>query len=98
VAHDIQFDYNFISQSMKKYDLGELLNRKLCTINLSKKLIKIERYGLKYLKEHLEIEQGSHHRAFSDAYCTTMILLECLKIAPKEIDTAEKLISFSHGK
>ncbi len=98
VAHDINFDYKFISQSMKKYDLGELLNRKLCTIDLSKKLIEIERYGLKYLKEHLQIDQGSHHRAFSDAYCTAMVLLECIQRVPKHIDTAEKLISFSHGK
>jgi DNA polymerase-3 subunit epsilon len=98
VAHDIKFDYNFISQSMKKYDLGELLNRKLCTINLSRKLIQIERYGLKYLKEHLEIDQGSHHRAFSDAYCTGMVLLECLQRLQKEVCTTEELISFSRGK
>ena len=95
VAHDINFDYKFISDSMRKYDLGELCNRKICTINLSKKLIDIERYGLKYLKEHLEIDEGSHHRAYSDAYCTTMVFLECLKRVPKTIVTSEDLIRFS---
>lgn len=95
VAHDINFDYKFISDSMKKYDLGELYNRKLCTINLSQKLIDIQRYGLKYLKEHLEIEEGEHHRAFSDAYCTTMVFQECLQRIPKHVITSEDLISFS---
>jgi DNA polymerase III subunit epsilon len=95
VAHDINFDYKFISDSMRKYDLGELCNRKLCTINLSKKLIEIERYGLKYLKEHLEIDEGSHHRAYSDAYCTTMVFLECLKRLPNDVITSEDLIRFS---
>jgi DNA polymerase III subunit epsilon len=95
VAHDINFDYKFISDSMKKYDLGELYNRKLCTINLSQKLIRIERYGLKYLKEHLEIDEGEHHRAFSDAYCTAIIFLECLKRLPKHIKTSEELIEFT---
>lgn len=28
VAHDIKFDYNFISDSFEKYNLGKLLNRK----------------------------------------------------------------------
>ncbi len=95
VAHDINFDYKFISDSFKQYDLGELCNRRLCTINLSKKLIDIERYGLKYLKEHLEIEEGEHHRAFSDAYCTTIVLLECLKRIPSDLKSVEDLIEFS---
>jgi DNA polymerase-3 subunit epsilon len=95
VAHDINFDYKFISDSMKKYDLGQLCNRRLCTINLSKKLIDIERYGLKYLKEHLEIEGEEHHRAFSDAYCTTIVLQKCLEKLPEDIIYGEDLIQFS---
>jgi DNA polymerase III subunit epsilon len=95
VAHNINFDYKFISDSLHKYDLGKLYNRKLCTINLSQKLIETERYGLKYLKEHLKIEEGEHHRAFSDAYSTTMVLKECLQRLSKDIVYSEDLISFS---
>ncbi len=95
VAHSIAFDYKFISQSFKKYNLGELCNRKICTIDLSKKVIECERYGLKYLKEHLNIDINNHHRALSDALSTQKILDICLHSLPKDIITTEDLISFS---
>lgn len=96
VSHPIKFDYKFISDSMKRYDLGGLYNRKLCTINLSEKLIEVERYGLKYLKEYLHIENENHHRAYSDAYCTTMVLKECLALLSNNIQYSEELIDFSN--
>jgi len=95
VAHNISFDYKFISDSFKKYDLGELYNRKLCTIDLSKKIIDIERYGLKYLAQELNIDIEEHHRALNDAYVATVILEYCLNRLPKTIKNTEELISFS---
>lgn len=95
VAHAITFDYKFISDSFKKYDLGELCNRRLCTIDLSKKLIECERYGLKYLKEHLNINIDNHHRAFSDALSTQKILEVCLERLPENVVTTEDLIKFT---
>ena len=95
VAHAIAFDYKFISDSFKKYDLGELCNRRLCTIDLSKKVIDCERYGLKYLKEHLNIDIDNHHRAFSDALSTQKILEVCFEKLPTNIITTEDLITFS---
>ncbi len=98
VAHPILFDYKFINDSFKKYDLGELCNRRICTIELSKKIIDTHRYGLKYLKEYLNIDIENHHRAFSDAMSTAMILNHCLENLPKDIQTSEDLIKFSINK
>jgi len=95
VAHAISFDYKFISDSLKKYDLGELCNRRLCTIELSKRVIECERYGLKYLKEYLNIEVDNHHRAYSDALSTQKILEICLDKIPLKVTTAEDLIRFT---
>jgi len=95
VAHAINFDYKFVSDSFKKYDLGQLCNRRLCTIELAKKVIKCERYGLKYLKENLNIDIDNHHRAFSDALSTQKILEICIDKLPKEIVTTEDLIQFT---
>ncbi len=95
VAHDIKFDYNFISNSFFKYDLGRLENRKLCTIALARRTIDAQRYGLGFLKELLNINIDNHHRAYSDALSTTYILEESLKNLPNEIKTTEDLIAFS---
>ncbi|XPV69726.1 MAG: 3'-5' exonuclease [Halarcobacter sp.] len=99
VAHDIKFDYNFISNSFQKYDLGKLENRKLCTIDLARRTIKAQRYGLKFLKEQLNINIDDHHRAYSDAISTTYILEESIKVLDDSIKTTEDLIYFSkHGQ
>ena len=95
VAHDIRFDYNFISNSLEKYNLGKLHNRKLCTIDLARRTIKAEKYGLKSLKELLQIKIDNHHRAYSDALSTTYILEESLRHLSNDVLTVEDLIDFS---
>ena len=95
VAHDIKFDYKFISESFKKYDLGELQNRKLCTIDLAKRTIEAQRYGLDFLKDLLSINIDNQHRAFSDALSTSYILKESLSKLPNSVVTSEDLITFS---
>jgi len=95
VAHAISFDYKFISDSFVKYDLGKMFNRKLCTIDLSKRVIATEKYGLKYLKEFLNIDIANHHRAYSDALSSMIVLEKCLKDLPKCVNRSEELIKYS---
>jgi len=95
VAHAIKFDYNFISDSFEQYDLGSLANAKMCTIDLAKRVIESEKYGLKFLKELLEINIDNHHRAYSDALSSTIVLERCLKDLPDYIKTSDQLIDFS---
>lgn len=95
IAHDIKFDYKFISESFEKYDLGRLENRKLCTIDLAKRTIKAQRYGLDFLKDILNIDIQNQHRAYSDALSTTYILEYALKKVPNYVQTTEDLIEFS---
>lgn len=95
VAHDIKFDYNFISNSLEKCNLGKLHNRKLCTIDLARRTIKAEKYGLKSLKEVLQIDINNHHRAYSDALSTTYILKEAIKHLDDSVVTVEDLITYS---
>jgi DNA polymerase III subunit epsilon len=99
IAHDIKFDYTFISESFEKYNLGKLLNRKICTIDLAKRTIESERYGLSSLKELLNIEVDNHHRAYYDALTTAIIFDKSLENIKKsnnlKIKTVEALITFS---
>jgi DNA polymerase-3 subunit epsilon len=95
VAHTISFDYKYISDTMEQFNLGKLCNRKLCTIDLAKRVIPNEKYGLKYLKEILNINNDNHHRAFDDAISTGIIFQKCLDDMPKNIKNTEDLIKFS---
>ena len=95
VAHNVKFDYSFISTSMKVVGLEELLNRKFCTVDLSRKTIDAPRHGLGYLREFLNIDIGEHHRAYADAVSAGKVLQECFKNLPKEVITTEDLIKFS---
>jgi len=97
VAHNVKFDYGFISKSLITVGVDELLNRKLCTVDLSRKTIEAERHGLSYLREHLEIDTGNHHRAYSDALSAAKVLDECFKNIPEHVKSTEELIKFSAG-
>ncbi len=96
VAHDIKFDYTFVSDSFEKFHLGKLLNRKICSIDLAKRTIESEKYGLSFLKEVLNIEVDNHHRAYFDALTTAIVFEKSLSnIDSSKIKTVEDLISFS---
>ena len=96
VAHDIKFDYTFISDSFEKFHLGKLLNRKICSIDLAKRTIESEKYGLSFLKEQLNINVDNHHRAYYDALTTAIVFEKSLSnIDSSKIKTVEDLISFS---
>jgi DNA polymerase III subunit epsilon len=95
VAHNVNFDYYFISYAMQKAGFGPLLNRKLCTIDLSRKCIVAPKYGLSALMEHFQEEFESHHRALCDALATKIVLLKSLEALPEAIKTVEALIDFS---
>ena len=97
VAHNVKFDYGFISKSLVTVGVDELLNRKLCTVDLSRKTIEAERHGLSYLREHLDIDTGNHHRAYSDALSAAKVLDECFKNIPEHVKSTEELIKFSAG-
>jgi DNA polymerase-3 subunit epsilon len=98
VAHNVNFDFNFISKSLESIGESELLNRRLCTVELAKRTIEAPRHGLGFLREHLEIDTGEHHRAYSDALSALKVLEECFKNIPQNVETTEDLIKFSKNQ
>lgn len=95
VAHSVDFDYKFISDSFEKYHLGQLMNRKLCTIELAMRTLNAPKYGLKHLKEILNIEIENHHRAYEDSRSTVEVLRASLSNINENIKYTEELIEFS---
>ncbi|SMC08382.1 3'-5' exonuclease [Nitratiruptor tergarcus] len=95
VAHNVNFDYNFISRKLEQLGYEKLANRKLCSIDLARKTIQSERYGLEYLNENLGINTLVSHRAYADAFTAYKLVQMALEKIPDEIITTEDLIKFS---
>jgi len=96
VAHDVKFDYMFISQSMEKIGLEPLLNRSLCSLALAERTISSYRYALSYLNDALKLNPNAqHHRAMSDVLTTYGLFLLSLENLPEDIKSVEDLIRFS---
>lgn len=95
VAHNITFDYDFISATLNQTNLGKLHNRRICTIELAKRTIEAEKYGLAHLSQLLKLDNSNHHRAKSDALLSYEIFKTALEKLPKSIITTEDLITFA---
>ncbi len=95
VAHNATFDYNFVSSSFERFGLGVLGNRRLCTIELARRTIEAERYGLGHLNIALDINTLVHHRAYADAVTAAKVLEIGLRNVPESVVTVENLIDFT---
>jgi len=74
VAHNVNFDYNFIRQEFKSLG-GDFQSKKLCTVRLSRKIMPgLPSYSLGNLARHLGIKINGRHRAFGDAKATVEVL------------------------
>ena len=96
IAHDVKFDYKFISQSLEKIGLEALLNRSLCSLGLAERTVTSYRYALSYLSEYFNLNpNATHHRAMSDVLTTYELFLLSISNLDKKIRTVEELIKFS---
>jgi DNA polymerase-3 subunit epsilon len=95
VAHNANFDYGFLNYSFNNFGLGSIGNPKLCSIDLAKRTIESEKYGLAYLNESLELGDERHHRAYSDALTTAKLLNILFSNLPNHIKTTDDLLQFS---
>lgn len=79
IAHNVGFDYNFIRYEYESLG-GEFSRQKLCTVQLSRKLIPgLDSYSLGNICKDLNIVINGRHRALGDATATAKlfeILLE----------------------
>ncbi|WP_104696916.1 MULTISPECIES: 3'-5' exonuclease [unclassified Helicobacter] len=98
VAHNVNFDYSFISKRNEVYGNIGLLNPRLCTVELSKKAILSLRHSLAYLNKFLGINIPDNHRAYSDALACLRVF-EIAKLSlPSDVRSVQDLIEFSRGK
>ena len=77
VAHNVHFDYGFIEAEFRRAGY-EFRAKKLCTVRLSRRLLKLRSHSLAALCRHFSIENARAHRALEDALATTEILQRLL--------------------
>lgn len=96
IAHDVKFDYNYISGSFLKVGLEPLLNRSLCSLALAERTLVSYRYALSYLNRTFDLHpDATHHRAMSDVLTTYELFKLSLKNCTESINNVEDLIKFS---
>ena len=96
VAHDVKFDFMFISGSFTKVGLEPLLNRSLCSIALAERTIVSYRYALSYLNSFLHLHGDAvHHRAMSDVITTYELFKISIEKCKDSVNNVEDLIRFS---
>ncbi|MCM1371365.1 MAG: PolC-type DNA polymerase III [Clostridium sp.] len=100
VAHNAKFDISFIQMAMKKYNLGELENTVIDTLELSRALDQgFSRHSLSALVKRYDVvwDEDAHHRADYDAEGTALVFSKMLKKLEKQrfekISDLDNLIS-----
>ena len=95
VAHNAKFDMSFLEMAYKKYDLGEISNTIIDTLELSRVLDSgYARHNLSALVKRYDIpfDEDNHHRADYDAEATAYVLTKMLKKLHDQ--NVEKLTDF----
>lgn len=79
VAHNVSFDWGFISRELNEAVGDAPSVPRLCTVRLGRLLApEVRRFGLDYLTDHFRIPIHARHRAYGDALATARLLLRLL--------------------
>ena len=81
VAHNVAFDWRFVSAEVVRASGRELTGRRLCTVRLARRLLpQLRSRSLDWVARHYDVEipDGMRHRAAGDAVTTAHCLLRLL--------------------
>ena len=98
MAHNLRFDFNFINEKLALCALPPMKNARICTLELTRKTICAEKYGLGYLNEFLGIDSAIRHRALADCEIALKVFETSLLNLPCEVRSVRDLMKFCKGK
>lgn len=94
IAHNVKFDWGFVSAELRRATGRGLRGKKLCTVRFARTLLAhLPRRNLDALTWHYDVEfRGRRHRAGPDARATAEVLQQLLRDARRrDIDTWAQL-------
>ncbi|MFC0299455.1 ATP-dependent DNA helicase DinG [Virgibacillus soli] len=94
IAHNISFDLGFLNAELANFNIPQLKNPVLDTVELARILFPTSAgFKLEKLAEFLDIEHEDPHRALSDAYVTAKLFLKIKeKLHTLPIETIDHLL------
>lgn len=95
MAHNLVFDFNFINEKLSQHKIPIMKNRNICTLQLAKKTIQSQKYGLDFLNEFLGINYPVRHRAYADCIIALKVFEYSILQLSCDIDSVEDLINFT---
>ncbi len=100
VGHYATFDYNFLDHNARLHHDKSLLNDKLCTCRLARRLLpELPSKKLSVISNHLGISETTEHRAMSDALVTAKIFIDFTnRLKERGINSVQELIKFQGSK
>lgn len=85
VAHNMRFDWSFVSAELNRSRQLDLDGARLCTVRLARRLVKgVRSCGLDNLSQYFAFENPARHRAAGDALVTASLLDRLLCLAREE--------------
>lgn len=79
VAHNMTFDWGFVSAELVRNGRDAPKVPRLCTIRMARRLVpQLRRRNLDVLTRHFGVEIHARHRAYGDALATARVLLRLL--------------------
>ncbi len=98
-AHNVSFDFNFLQNSFHRHRVPGLVQRKLCTARLARRVLPAQKsWALQHLAAHFGIRIRGRHRAMGDALATAKALIELLDLLQEEhaCETADDVLSIQY--
>lgn len=84
VAHNVRFDWRFVSDEMRRSRAEIASGDRLCTVRFAKRMVPgLRRFGLDSLIEYYGLHCPARHRAWGDAQVTAEVLLRLLEAADR---------------
>lgn len=84
VAHNVRFDWRFVTEEMRRARAGAPEGERLCTVKFAKRIVPgLHRFGLDSLIDYYGLECRARHRAWGDALVTAEVLLRLLEAADR---------------
>ena len=89
VAHNVTFDWRFVTTEISRATGRQLQGRRLCTVKMARKVLpQLSRRSLDYIARYYGVEIRNRHRAGGDAVATAKCLIRMMSdLADRGCDT-----------